>query len=393
MRKIGKYIAILLLVCSYLMVGCGNNSEKTKLVSLDKVREEIPSVLEDIKNGEYSNLAIDDIDVSITNSNKIYNLKLERKDNFFNDREKFVREVPNILKYLLQYDNIDVTKIRDCNNKERNYESISADVGEEDLLSPIVIEYQDEERYCFFTASLNSIWVNRGNIKKQINNSTEHGSDTFVPENYDIVKTYFIYGKEDLKKEKYNLIDGECSVKEAIDYVENYYNNEFKYSFKEDLSIEIFRVDVIKPDENTYGYYMHYRRKHNEIPFDTIKNGAFTYDNLTKSFDIASVLISNKDYIDFMQGVYPNQIVKKEDNEIDKIISLDTVIKSISDKLTSETLFNITSIELIYSINPTDKYEEAILTWKIVATNSNDKGIVYIYCDILTGEVSTFTIY
>ena len=80
MKKMGKYITILLLVCSYLMVGCGNNSEKTKLVSLDKVREEIPSVLEDIKNGEYSNLAIEDINVSITDSDEIYSIKRGYKE-------------------------------------------------------------------------------------------------------------------------------------------------------------------------------------------------------------------------------------------------------------------------------------------------------------------------
>ncbi len=388
MKKMGKYITILLLVCSYLMVGCGNNSEKTKLVSLDKVREEIPSVLEDIKNGEYSNLAIEDINVSITDSNEIYKLKIGYKDNYFDDREKFVKEIPNIIKYLFQDDNLDVdtNKIRES-NMNKSYESLLLDAGEEVPNEPLVIEYLDEERYCFFTGSFSQFWVDKGNLKKLYGNGNEDFL-SFVSDNFEEIRNFSINNNIDFKNEKYKLIDGEYSIQEAVDYVENYYNNEFKYSFNKDLSLEVYEIDVLKLDDNTYAYNMLYREKYNGIPFDALRNGAVSSDAGTRRFDMGNCIVSNKDSIEFRTGAYSNVIVTEEGDGINKIIPLDGIIKKVSNTLTNETLFTIESINLIYSLEGRDTLE-ATPVWKITASNSKDNTTLFIYCDILTGEVST----
>lgn len=388
MRKMGKYITILLLVCSYLIVGCGNNSEKTKLVSLDKVREGIPSVLEDIKNGEYSNLAIEDINVSITNSDEIYSIKRGYKDNYFDDREKFVKEVPNIIKYLFQDDNldIDITKIRDSNTN-RNYESILEDPGEENPMLPLVMEYKDEERGCFFIASFSLFWIDKGNLKKLYGNGSEDFL-SFVSDNFETVKTYSLNSNIDFNNEKYNLIDGEYSIQQAVDYVENYYNNEFKYSFNNEVCLEVYEVDVLKLDDNTYAYNMLYRNKYNGIPFDAIRSGACSNDVVNRGFSSGSCIVANKDNIEFRTGVYSNEIETKEGEVINKIIPLDNIIKKVSNELTDETLFTIKSIDLIYSLEG-DGTGEATPVWKITASNPNDNTTLFIYCDILTGEIST----
>ena len=70
--------------------------------------------------------------------------------------------------------------------------------------------------------------------------------------NYEI-KNYDVY--EDDINDSYNLLDGQISIKDSISYVESYINNEFKYSGNKDLKTKVYSVDVVKLDENYYGYH------------------------------------------------------------------------------------------------------------------------------------------
>lgn len=389
MKKFNKLI--LILFSCFMMVGCNNKTKNQETISLDEVRLGINSAVKDIKDGKYSNLSIGDINVKITESNSLKQLQLSTEYNYFIDSEKYIEEVPNIIKFLLQDDNINNDYIFDPNSDDK-YNDLVEKCKNKDFENPM-INYDDGEKYVSFGPTMNYIWMVKDNLKKKYGQNSEEFS-TLVSSKFDIVKTYLVNENIDLKKEIYKLVDGEYSVQDAIEFVENYYNNEFKYNNNKDFTIDVYKVKVLSLDESTYAYQFLVRREYKGIPFDTLENGASPNDFGNRVFDVGECLVAYKDSIESIVGVYPNDLINKEDNKVDKIISLSDAISNISEELTNETVFDIESIELLY-VESTLKetLDKAVPTWKVTAFNKTDNSTIYAYCDVITGEVSTLVVY
>ena len=389
MKKFNRLI--LILFSCFMMVGCNNKTNNQETISLDEVRLGINSAVKDIKDGKYSNLSIGDINVKITESNSLKQLQLSTEYNYFTDSEKYIEEVPNIIKFLLQDDNINNDYIFDPNSGDK-YNDLVEKCKNKDFENPM-INYDDGEKYVSFGPTMNYIWMVKDNLKKKYGQNSEEFS-TLVSSNFDIVKTYLVNENIDLKKEIYKLVDGEYSVQDAIEFVENYYNNEFKYNNNKDFTIDVYKVNVLSLDESTYAYQFLVRREYKGIPFDTLENGASHDDFGKRIFDMGECLVAYKDSIESIVGVYPNDLINKEDNKVDKIISLSDAISNISEELTNETVFDIESIELLY-VESTLKetLDKAVPTWKVTAFNKTDNSTIYAYCDVVTGEVSTLVVY
>ena len=404
---------ILLVVCTVIMgilCGCNKNENDIELVSIKEVRENVNKELEETKNGKYDNLILDDnVSVQITNENEIYKLNL-KFENYYKNLGEYLSNIPEIMKVMFEKDDININKIAtpgyftesgavreelrewDCTYNEmiKNYNN--GTYTGKDGKQPSV-EYRDGNIYGFTNSDLCLMWIFRGKTKdiflKDFNNE-------FVPQwfsyaNYEI-KNYDVY--EDDINDSYNLLDGQISIKDSISYVESYINNEFKYSGNKDLKTKVYSVDLVKLDENYYGYHMYMQREYGGILFEPIQNGTYTQGDESRTFDMIDCFVIEKGNIDYYYGSVNNEKIEKINPTITKIIPLNKVMELVSKKVASGTKFHVNKIQLAYIRNyigeaKVDERRDEKVTpvWLISTKNEKDNSIINFYVDLLTGKI------
>ena len=174
------------------------------------------------------------------------------------------------------------------------------------------------------------------------------------------------------------MLDGQISIKDSISYVESYINNEFKYSGNKDLKTKVYSVDVVKLDENYYGYHMYMQREYGGILFEPIQNGTYTQGDESRTFDMIDCFVIEKGNIDYYYGSVNNEKIEKINPTI----------------VASGTKFHVNKIQLAYIRNyigeaKVDERRDEKVTpvWLISTKNEKDNSIINFYVDLFTGKI------
>lgn len=199
--------------------------------------------------------------------------------------------------------------------------------------------------------------------------------------------------------ESYNLLDGKCKIKDAVQYFEKYVNN-IPYPKNNNLNTQVVEVDVLKVNDNTYGYYFITSKNYHGITFDYMRSGTEMNTKSDYSYAGGNAFMIESNDIDIIYGYYKLQLMDSI-KLYDKIISFEDALKTTSSSLTSEVRFEIKKIEFVYNEKPYITNDGYIQTengeprnvspsWKFTLFNPNDNKYYRCYVNAINGDFRYF---
>lgn len=194
-------------------------------------------------------------------------------------------------------------------------------------------------------------------------------------------------------EKSFKLLDGEIRICDAVEFVENYLNNiPISAGLQRNMCTRVYNVEVMKINDNTYGYLFHTEPQFQGVNYDPVILGSHSSYNYDPSGGVAFMVKSRDvDYIDGINGnnwTFDVSVCKD-------IVPVDTAIKTVSEKLSQSVTFEVISVELVY-VRQLDKTEEGYINidtyearntpaWRITAGNPNDDRTYFCYIDATDG--------
>ena len=224
------------------------------------------------------------------------------------------------------------------------------------------------------------------------------------------VKIYHPDRKDDLSDE-YQLKDGKCSVADAVEYI----NNWFETTYKPLAPYYDFQVNtvIVREHEGNYLYQFRVEALYNGVPIDSYTtepeyiDGEFTSKMAYLEYEISIQMLSVNSIDSFTTG--SGMLIPKVEEKINECISLESALNFCENTFTEFRDITISDIDIMYTLIPiyeTDTDGNNFLSgynsrpvWEfIIDVPSEDflaKGEVntygdtrkYIYIDMVTGEV------
>lgn len=224
--------------------------------------------------------------------------------------------------------------------------------------------------------------------EKWVSSDTFNTLYEFEPSNF-----FESVGKYSPQSEKsFPLLDGEMKICDAVDFFENYINNApISTGLHRNMRTRVYNVEVLRVND-TYGYYFTTQPQFQGVNFEPVVYGSISsYDYNPMGGEAFMIRRGDVDYIHCFYGNAWTFNVEP----CGEIVSVETAIKNISDKLTDAVTFEVISIEFVY-VQQFDKDEfghinvntyEADITpaWRITAGNLNDNRTYMCYVDAADG--------
>lgn len=213
--------------------------------------------------------------------------------------------------------------------------------------------------------------------------------ETFQPASY-FVK---IASHSPESEEVYRLADKEISIKDAVDFYENYINNLPFPSVKTDsMKMCVVSVDVFRVSDDMYGYGYHVAREYEGIPFDYRREGTSYSADYGYDIDMSSGFMIESNDVDKAYGIYLRGTADNK-KEYTNIISFENAVKTVSKSLTQDVEFRLEKAELVYCQKSADQskpvneiFQETAPAWKFTLFNPNDSRSYICYIDAHNGE-------
>lgn len=239
------------------------------------------------------------------------------------------------------------------------------------------------DQYLLFGNSLWLVKMNRGTLFRQV--EPDRQISGWMP------KDSFLIEKEYVRdsKEKYNFVDGEYSIEEAVNDMENFFNKDLPYLELTNSELYVHTVNVLKIDKNNYAYLMYLTRSYKGIPFDTLNfEGLITdfSDGNNYIFDSSEALMYKKNEVEYYYVGNHGDVVEVK-RQLDGIISLYDAAKIVSSSMTDHVIFETTEISLVYSGKVEENNSVTVIpAWKFKLFNPNDNMYYLCYVDAEKGE-------
>lgn len=224
-------------------------------------------------------------------------------------------------------------------------------------------------------------WIYNIQLKKMDGNELTNNrgfSDALASKH--ITNTYDVYrnDKEKIKK-KLNIPNG-TDIEDLIAFAENYLNTTYKDSIFEWF---VEYVTVHTSTEQKDFIVVSVRPSYDGVVFTgrfVLNNGIPT--NTAKDFRGGHLCITEMNKIDEYHEISPNYEVEKQGEAIGEILSIESVLSIVANKIDKESVSEIKLFELAYRLN---KDLTAVPIWNIVVhENGNDRNF---QIDAVTGDV------
>ena len=204
-------------------------------------------------------------------------------------------------------------------------------------------------------------------------------------------------------EKSFMLLNGEATIKSCVDYFEDFVNNKLPTPENANITTAVTDVEVLQFDNEHYCYHFYISRKLDNVITETMPT---SYSHSFKgSYDMLSTkaLMVECDDIDYMSGYHRIEGIDNGNvKTIDKIVSFETALKTVSEEMTELVKFDVEKIEFLYRqkyITTDEGYidvdngapYEAVPAWKFTLFNSNDNKYYATYVYAESGELDYFT--
>lgn len=178
----------------------------------------------------------------------------------------------------------------------------------------------------------------------------------------------------------YKLLDKEVPINEAVAFFEQYINN-LPCPQESNLSTKVVAVDVLKLNNDAYGYYFLTTKDFYDVPFDYMRSGT-SHSSFDYSFYTGNAFMVESSDIDVLYGYYRLQLIHSP-KVCQTCISPAEAIGLVSKRMTQNIDFEVQSIELVYSMQYITTKEgyidiesgypcKDVPSWKLTLFNAND---------------------
>ena len=218
-------------------------------------------------------------------------------------------------------------------------------------------------------------------LKRLDSNEIENGiSFDQIFQSKKIVDSLKIYRNDrQYLNKQLNLLE-ESDVKSLIEFAETYLNNKYSES-KFKWVVEYLEINKTSDGKDIIG--VNIRPSYEGVVFArtlVLNNGKPT--NTASDFRAGLIYITEKDKIDYYSGISPYYDIEIKGNPIKEILSIESVLSIVANKIDKESISEIKLFELAYRLN---KDLSAIPIWNIVVNeNGNDRNF---QIDAVTGDV------
>ncbi len=225
-----------------------------------------------------------------------------------------------------------------------------------------------------------------------------------------LVKIYHPDRKDDLSDE-YQLKDGKCSVSDAVDYI----NNWFETNYKPLAPYYDYQVNtvIVREHEGNYLYQFRVEALYNGVSIDsyTIEpkyvDGELTNKMAYFPYEVSIQMLSVNSIDSFTTG--SGMLIPKVEEKINECISLESALAYCANTFTDFRDVTISDIDIMYTLNPVydESDPENIFVvgynsrpvWELIIdvppedflangeANTYGDTRKYIYIDMVTGEL------
>ena len=395
-------ICILAIVIVVINVKFGGNTQKDnigKTKNVDMVFKQLDDDVNNAKSGKYANLKIKNLNIDVKNTEDLYQINIipnyDYTKNTYKENVEAVKSVINT--FYGENINTDAAMVyipaanEDEDMTEYSFQDFQKLVDEDKIRGDgYFLVFKDnrengEKGFLQIDPSLVSIWLSKGELEST---SPMYG--------YNTKKVYNFTLNENVSEDKVMLKDGEITIEEAKNFIENYLNNSLPYKKNDDFEYEVAEIRVLDADgQDAIGACV--RKKYNEIPFDYIDGTTEGIYNSDFWDDRGELCMAKTNEIDNICGLGGDTyFVEKYGKKIKKMYSFDDALKTVSDSIGENSVYDIYGAEIIYQFTPVNKKDDdgevskykGRLQWKIVARNENDDKDTWFYVDIETGKLS-----
>ena len=390
------------IVIVVINVKFGGNTQKDnigKTKNVDMVFKQLDDDVNNAKSGKYANLKIKNLNIDVKNTEDLYQINIipnyDYTKNTYKENVEAVKSVINT--FYGENINTDAAMVyipaanEDEDMTEYSFQDFQKLVDEDKIRGDgYFLVFKDnrengEKGFLQIDPSLVSIWLSKGELEST---SPMYG--------YNTKKVYNFTLNENVSEDKVMLKDGEITIEEAKNFIENYLNNSLPYKKNDDFEYEVAEIRVLDADgQDAIGACV--RKKYNEIPFDYIDGTTEGIYNSDFWDDRGELCMAKTNEIDNICGLGGDTyFVEKYGKKIKKMYSFDDALKTVSDSIGENSVYDIYGAEIIYQFTPVNKKDDdgevskykGRLQWKIVARNENDDKDTWFYVDIETGKLS-----
>ena len=213
-------------------------------------------------------------------------------------------------------------------------------------------------------------------------------------ESNDYNKGYlYLMGERQGEDFEVTLSDKSVKISELENKCLEYLNKDFILPVPENISYEIGDAYTLKNGDKDAVCFL-IRRVYKGIPFECGSNGASGEYNDKVGHDHGLIYYADSNSPDTLMGFGKTDIKVNEIEKIDKILDLNNAMKILSDRIGTNSTYNVKGAELIYREEPAENNDSdsdcVKLTpkWKIVTLNQNDDKYTLFYVDAVTCEVT-----
>lgn len=398
-KKFAIFLVLILSVgitigMALILMQSKENNELDILYDLETVKKNCESDIAKAANGKYNNLKMSNVIVEIDSIDELYQIDVEVNDDYRNKSmvENFELVKTTINNFFGDEFDLSVVDITFFDINEQPLEPMPFVKVDEIILnkkesgSKFFLAFGDARKndgkgFLQIDSNLVNVWFSRGNIQA-----------THPMYSYDVKQVYNLTIDKSEITDVVHLSDGEITIKDAVNFVENYLNNDLPYEKNEEFVYEVAEVRVLDVDgQDALGFCV--RKQYKNIPFDyvdAVTSGEF---NSTYWDDRGQLCMIKTGEIDNICGLGGDRYnVIKSTDKIEKIISVDGALQAVSKEIGDNSVYDVYGIELIYQFtedsedNTLAKYSGRI-KWKITSRNQNDDKETLFYVDVESGKV------
>lgn len=379
--------------------GEGTKIERT---DLEEIKQNYEKEIEEAQKGKYANLNVKDLELDLNDINGLHQINIQKNVEYeTNTHEENLELVKNTINHYFG-ESFDMSTVTVSVFEKAGKENEVTEMSFEELEKEIKEGIFDKDKYFLLfgdarseggkgflqiDSNLANLWFSKGNINA-----------TFPMYAYDIKKVYNLTINTSGMEDKIKLSDGEVTIREAVQYVEEYLNHELPYEKNPDFEYEVAEVRVLDVDgQDALGFCV--RKKYHQISFDYIEGT--TQGDYNSEFwdDRGQVCMIKNEEIDNICGLggdtYHVEVVSEE---LRSILSVDCALEAVSKQIGNNSVYDVYGMELVYQFTPetetlSDGSEvvntyKGRLNWKIIARNQNDNKDTWFYVDVVDGKVS-----
>ncbi|MBQ3545004.1 MAG: hypothetical protein IJA34_08485 [Lachnospiraceae bacterium] len=399
-----------------------NSDDKNKnleYVTIQEIRDTKEEVIRELEDGKYTNLIADDMYVSISSEDEVCNM-YEYAPGLFHgitDPMEIHNMQMDLIKYYLGEDLLEEC-ICDANSiyedtvsvdggwllrdykevykhlKEGTYDQIcSRKVYGYSLPNITYSAYSNVEgdnRYAHFLPDFSKTMVIKGKV---IEMSEQPGMDP--ASEYEALAIYYPEGENIY--DEYELQNSKISIREAINFVEDYFKNKLPYDISIGAEKKVAKVAVYELSEGKICLEFYIVRIINGMETEYSSSygmgGPGTYID-----EICPAMMVDVDDID--QYILLNNTLKfeKEGKSVSEVVSLESALQCVSDKIGKNSIYNVTEARMSYrrKIINDRQFEneyECIPCWIIRCENQVDGRETRFYINLINGNIDYKTSY